>query len=47
MTEAAVSERAMSLDDFVAFLEDRPNGERWWLDDGRPVMNPLPTRRHD
>ncbi|GJE62235.1 Uma2 family endonuclease [Methylobacterium trifolii] len=47
MTDPAVIERSMTLDGFLAFLEERPTGERWELDDGTPVMNPLPTRRHD
>ena len=47
MTHSALIERPMTIDDFLAFLEDRPNGERWELVDGKPVMNPQPTRRHD
>ncbi|KMO31611.1 Uma2 family endonuclease [Methylobacterium aquaticum] len=37
----------MSLDGFLAFLGERPKGERWELDDGVPLMTPQPTRRHD
>lgn len=47
MTSPARAGRPLTLDGFLAFLEHRPNGERWWLDDGVPVMNPMPTRRHD
>ena len=47
MTVSAVAERAMTLDEFLSFLEERPNGERWTLDDGLPSMNAQPTRRHD
>lgn len=47
MPQSAILEPILTLDTFLAFLEDRPNGERWWLDDGKPVMNPMPTRRRD
>lgn len=47
MTISAIAERAMTIDEFLSFLEERPNGERWTLDDGTPAMNAQPTRRHD
>ena len=47
MSEPAVLARPLTIDEFVVFMEGRPSGERWFLDDGIPVMNPLPTRRHD
>ncbi|QRE76656.1 Uma2 family endonuclease [Methylobacterium aquaticum] len=47
MRAAETRDPPMSLDGFLAFLEDRPKGERWELDDGVPLMNPQPTRRHD
>jgi Uma2 family endonuclease len=47
MRAAETRDPPMSLYGFLAFLEDRPNGERWELDDGVPLMSPQPTRRHD
>lgn len=47
MRVAETRDPPMSLDGFLAFLEDRPRWERWELDDGVPLMNPQPTRRHD
>lgn len=47
MCDLALVTRPMTVDDCIAFMEDRPNGERWFLDDGIPVMNPMPTLRHD
>jgi hypothetical protein len=36
---AARLERTMTFDRFLAFLAERPDGERWELVDGKPVMN--------
>ena len=47
MTDAAIVTRPVNVDGYLAFLEDRPKGERWELDDGRRVVNPQPNRRHD
>ncbi|MGU3541134.1 Uma2 family endonuclease [Methylobacterium sp. A54F] len=47
MPSPAAAPPPMTLDIFLAFLTERPNGERWELDAGRPVMNAQPTRRHD
>lgn len=47
MTGSVLAERSMTVEAFLAFLDERPKGERWILRDGRPVMNPQPTRRHD
>lgn len=47
MSDPAVAAHLLTIDDFIVFMDDRPKGERWYLDDGIPVMNPLPTRRHD
>ncbi|TNC08604.1 Uma2 family endonuclease [Methylobacterium terricola] len=47
MRAAETHDPPMSLDGFLAFLEERPKGERWELDDGVPLKNPQPTRRHD
>lgn len=40
MRAAETRDPPMSLDGFLAFLEDRPKGERWELDDGVPLMSP-------
>lgn len=47
MPHSTLAGRSMTVAGFLAFLADRPNGERWELDDGTPVMNAQPTRRHD
>ena len=47
MTHSALAGRSMTVASFLKFLAERPNGERWELDDGTPVMNAQPTRRHD
>ncbi|TGE01763.1 Uma2 family endonuclease [Methylobacterium nonmethylotrophicum] len=47
MRAAETRDPPMDLDGFLAFLAERPDGERWELDDGVPLMNPQPTRRHD
>lgn len=47
MSDPARVTRPLTVDAFIASMEDRPNGERWYLDDGRPAMNPMPTLRHD
>lgn len=36
----------MSFDDFMAFARERPDGERWELVDGLPVLNASPTDVH-
>ncbi|BAQ46447.1 MULTISPECIES: Uma2 family endonuclease [Methylobacterium] len=47
MRAAETRDPPMSLDGFLAFLAERPAGERWDLADGVPLMNAQPTRRHD
>lgn len=36
----------MHFDDFVAFLDTRPDDEKWELIDGRPILSPSPVYRH-
>jgi Uma2 family endonuclease len=46
MRSAARLQRAMRFDEFLGFLSERPDGERWELVDGVPVMNAQPTDFH-
>ena len=46
MPQAARLEHTMTFDRFLAFLAERPDGERWELVDGKPVMNAQPTDFH-
>ena len=47
MTRASLSAtERMSFDDFMAFARERPDGERWELVDGLPVLNASPTDFH-
>jgi len=39
-------EEQMTVEEFLAFTETRPQEERWELIEGRPVMNPSPTSWH-
>ena len=39
-------EDQMTIDEFLAFAEARPDGERWELIEGVAFMNPSPTRWH-
>jgi Uma2 family endonuclease len=36
----------MTIEDFLEFTDTRPDGERWELIEGVPVMNPSPTNWH-
>lgn len=36
----------MSFGEFVAFLETRPDDEKWELVDGRPILSPTPVYVH-
>ena len=36
----------MTVEDFLAFTEGRPDDERWELIEGTPVMNATPVYRH-
>ncbi len=37
---------AMTVEDFLVFTEARPDGERWELIDGEPVLSPSPSYGH-
>ncbi len=39
-------ERKMTIEEFLAFTDTRPRGERWELIEGVPVMNPSPIGHH-
>ncbi|HRD76174.1 MAG TPA: Uma2 family endonuclease [Hyphomicrobiaceae bacterium] len=36
----------MTVEEFLAFYEQRPDGEKWELIEGAAVMNPSPTQWH-
>ena len=36
----------MTVEDFYAFTDTRPDEEKWELIDGEPVLNAWPTRLH-
>ena len=36
----------MTFEAFLAFLDERPDGERWELIDGEPVLNASPAQIH-
>lgn len=44
--KATGSIRLMTFDEFVAFLETRPDDEKWELVAGRPVLSPSPVYAH-
>ena len=37
---------AFAIEDFLAFTDSRPDGEKWELIDGTPVMSPSANQRH-
>lgn len=39
-------ELQLTIEEFLAFMESRPDGERWELIEGAAVMNPSPTNIH-
>ena len=39
-------ENQMTIEEFLAFTESRPQEERWELIEGMPVMNPSPVKKH-
>lgn len=39
-------DRPMTVEDFLAFTDMRPDEERWELIDGEPVLNPSPAWHH-
>ena len=42
----AASESGLSVEQFLAFTESRPDEERWELIEGVPIMNASPVRKH-
>ena len=36
----------MTIEEFLAYMDSRPNGERWELIEGVAIMNPSPTQWH-
>ena len=46
MSDFAPSSLRMSFGEFVAFLDTRPDDEKWELVEGRPVLSPSPVYRH-
>ena len=36
----------LTIEEFLAFTATRPDGERWELIEGQPVLNPSPLRIH-
>jgi Uma2 family endonuclease len=46
MQEALRSDHRTTIAEFRAFIEDRPDDEKWELIDGEIVLNPAPTNRH-
>jgi hypothetical protein len=46
MSSTAELARPMTFEDFVAFVEERPDGERWELVNGVPFLNAWPTDVH-
>jgi Uma2 family endonuclease len=39
-------EQQMTIEEFLAFTDTRPDEERWELIEGEPVLNPPPTDYH-
>jgi Uma2 family endonuclease len=46
MQEALRSDYRTTIDEFRAFIEDRPDDEKWELIDGEIVLNPTASNRH-
>ena len=46
MPNTLANDDQMTIDAFLAFLDARPDGERWELIEGKPVMNAAPTQWH-
>jgi Uma2 family endonuclease len=46
MTIPRLNPAAMTAEEFYAFTAMRPDGEKWELIEGEPVLNPSPTRLH-
>jgi Uma2 family endonuclease len=46
METAPWNRRPMTMDEFYAFTETRPDGEKWELIEGKPVLNASPSPIH-
>ena len=46
MQETLAAKGPMTIEEFLAFYEARPDGEKWELIEGEPVMSPSPTDWH-
>ena len=46
MREAVQSDYRTTIEAFHAFIDDRPESEKWELIDGEIVLNPTATNRH-
>jgi len=46
MVDDSTVVRKLTVEEYLAFIESRPEEERWQLIDGVAMMMPLPTRRH-
>ena len=46
MREALQSDYRITIEAFHAFIDDRPDDEKWELIDGEIVLNPTPTDYH-
>lgn len=46
MRSKLAAEQQMTIEEFLAFTETRPQEERWELIEGQPIMNPSPTNWH-
>ena len=46
MREAVQSDYRTTIEAFRAFIDDRPDDEKWELIDGEIVLNPTATNRH-
>ena len=46
MTAKLAQADQMTVEEFLAFYDQRPDGERWELIEGQPFMSPSPTEWH-
>jgi Uma2 family endonuclease len=46
MGKALQSDYRTNIEAFRAFIDDRPDHEKWELIDGEIILNPAPTNRH-
>ena len=47
VTQPRAASKLMSVEEFLAFYDTRPEGEHWELIDGEAIMMTPPTRVHD